>query len=299
MRLAAVAERWWPGPLTLVVLRRRAARRSTSASRRRTVGLRVPGHDLRAGGGGRGRAVATTSANRHGEPTPATAAEAATRARRGRSAVVVDGGPLDGRGSTVIDATRSLAGAARGVDALSRGPGPRRPVDRRRDLRHLDKLAECRHTPDEDAVPPSATAASPVHWRSILRVGTDRGGVARPRSSVTIAFSVVGSVVVPQARRPSAEEAGDDARSGLALPVVHHGPGLDGRPGRRAPRRAPGGGGRRPRPAARRGGTAAAGGSVPYTPKACLVMKPPLAVTSPTLPGSSRSTPAIVAMRSA
>jgi len=48
--------------------------------------------------------LATTSANRHGEPTPPTAASAAA-VLTGPPDLVVDGGRCAGAASTVVDAT--------------------------------------------------------------------------------------------------------------------------------------------------------------------------------------------------
>jgi len=82
-------ERWWPGPLTLVL-----------ASAQGTLGVRVPDHPLalellRAAG-----PLLTTSANRHGEPPAMTAEEAA---RLPGLAGVLDGGRAPGgEPSTVI-----------------------------------------------------------------------------------------------------------------------------------------------------------------------------------------------------
>ena len=71
--------------------------------------------------------LATTSANRSGEPTPVTAAEAAA-ALDGPVGFVLDGGRCDGVPSTVVDVT----GVAWRV--LREGPigaieGPRGPLD--------------------------------------------------------------------------------------------------------------------------------------------------------------------------
>jgi L-threonylcarbamoyladenylate synthase len=82
-------ERWWPGPLTLVL-----------AAGQETLGVRVPDHPLalellRAAG-----PLLTTSANRHGEPPAKTAEEAA---RLPGLAGVLDGGRAPGgEPSTVI-----------------------------------------------------------------------------------------------------------------------------------------------------------------------------------------------------
>ena len=89
----AVAERWWPGPLTLVV-RRRPGLDLQLGEPAHTIGLRVPDHELVRATAARVGPLATTSANRHGEPTPATAEEAAAALGPGVD-LVVDGGPLD------------------------------------------------------------------------------------------------------------------------------------------------------------------------------------------------------------
>ena len=85
-------ERWWPGPLTLVL-----------PAGDGTLGVRVPDHPLalellRAAG-----PLLTSSANRHGEPAALTAEEAA---RLPGLAGVVDGGRAPGGvPSTVLDLT--------------------------------------------------------------------------------------------------------------------------------------------------------------------------------------------------
>ena len=98
-----LVERWWPGPLTLV-LRRRPGLAWDLGEPAGTVGIRVPDHELvRAIAAGVGP-LATTSANRHGRPTPPTA-EAAAAALSAPPDLVVDGGPCAGTASTVVDAT--------------------------------------------------------------------------------------------------------------------------------------------------------------------------------------------------
>ncbi len=82
-------ERWWPGPLTLVL-----------PAEDGTLGIRIPDHPvaldlLRAAG-----PLMTSSANRHGEPPALTAAEAS---RIPGLAGVLDSGPAGGgEPSTVI-----------------------------------------------------------------------------------------------------------------------------------------------------------------------------------------------------
>lgn len=99
----AVAERWWPGPLTLVLPRRAGVPLHLGAPED-TIGLRVPDHDLVRAVARAVGPIATTSANRHGEPTAATAAEAIAALGAG-VALVVDAGPLPVTASTVMDAT--------------------------------------------------------------------------------------------------------------------------------------------------------------------------------------------------
>jgi L-threonylcarbamoyladenylate synthase len=92
----------WPGPLT-VVLRRRSGVRLELGGDGRTVGVRCPDHDFVRHLARRVGPIATTSANRHRQPTPATAREVADVI--GGDVLVVDGGPCTGDASTVVDAT--------------------------------------------------------------------------------------------------------------------------------------------------------------------------------------------------
>lgn len=119
--LGEVGGRWWPGPLTVVAPRRRGLGLHLGEPAT-TVGLRVPAHDIVRAVAARVGPIAATSANRHGVPTPATAAEAADQLGAD-IALIVDGGPLSTTASTVIDATgdtwRILRdGPIAGVDVL-------------------------------------------------------------------------------------------------------------------------------------------------------------------------------------
>lgn len=94
---------FWPGALT-VVLPRSPDLVADLGADDATVGLRCPAHPVpqalcRAYG-----PIATTSANRHGEPTATTAAEVAA-VFGDAVAVVLDGGPCTGAPSTVVDCT--------------------------------------------------------------------------------------------------------------------------------------------------------------------------------------------------
>ena len=93
----ALALRYWPGPLTLILV----------APRRGTLAFRVPANDLArrlialSGGG-----LPVTSANRSGQPETHTAAEVLAQLD-GRIALVLDGGQSLGSGlaSTIVDCT--------------------------------------------------------------------------------------------------------------------------------------------------------------------------------------------------
>ncbi len=97
-----LAARHWPGPLSIVLP---VGEVRTAVPRHgMTISCRVPGHDelrelLRRSG-----PLATTSANRHGEPPAADAAQAAA-AFAGEVDCILDGGPAAGRASTIIDCT--------------------------------------------------------------------------------------------------------------------------------------------------------------------------------------------------
>ena len=96
-------EKHWPGALT-IVLRRRDDVTFDLGTNEETVGVRCPDHDVVRELCNRVGPLAVTSANLHGQPTPATAAEVAGELGDAVS-VVVDGGPCGGEPSTVVDCT--------------------------------------------------------------------------------------------------------------------------------------------------------------------------------------------------
>ncbi|HEY7835583.1 MAG TPA: L-threonylcarbamoyladenylate synthase [Ktedonobacterales bacterium] len=100
-----LAERFWPGPLTLV-LPRAGAIPALVAAGGATVGVRVPGHAVaRALIRAAGVPVAAPSANRFMHTSPTTAAHVLADLD-GRIAGVLDGGPCAvGVESTVLDLT--------------------------------------------------------------------------------------------------------------------------------------------------------------------------------------------------
>ena len=90
----------WPGGLTLVLDRDPALDADLGVSRD-TIGVRFPDADVVRAVCAQVGPIATTSANRHGEDTPATASEVAA-VFGDDVAVVVDGGTCDGAPSTVV-----------------------------------------------------------------------------------------------------------------------------------------------------------------------------------------------------
>jgi L-threonylcarbamoyladenylate synthase len=98
-----LAARLWPGPLTLV-LRRRAGLGWPLGEPAATVGVRCPDEPLVRALAAAVGPLATTSANRHGEPTPPGAPGVAEVFGEGL-ALVIDGGPREGVASSVVDAT--------------------------------------------------------------------------------------------------------------------------------------------------------------------------------------------------
>ena len=102
---AALADAFWPGPLTLVMHRSAVAPDAVTGGRD-TVAVRVPAHHLAlALIGAFGGPVAAPSANRFGRPSP-TRAQDVLDELGDAVAVVIDGGPCEiGIESTVLDLT--------------------------------------------------------------------------------------------------------------------------------------------------------------------------------------------------
>ena len=95
-----LAERFWPGPLTIVAPRRPAAPPHLGTGA--TIGVRLPDDDIMRAIAEPGP-LAVTSANLHGGPTPSTA-QGVTELFPTLS-LVIDGGPRPGASSTVVDMT--------------------------------------------------------------------------------------------------------------------------------------------------------------------------------------------------
>jgi L-threonylcarbamoyladenylate synthase len=94
-RAARIADRLWPGALTLVLPARAGLPPEVTAGTG-TVGIRVPGSEVaRALARAAGGPIVSTSANPSGEPPPADAA-ALSPALRARLDAVLDAGPAPG-----------------------------------------------------------------------------------------------------------------------------------------------------------------------------------------------------------
>jgi L-threonylcarbamoyladenylate synthase len=135
--LNQLAERFWPGPLTAIVIKAEAVSDIVTAGQR-TVALRIIDHPLTQAILERfGRAVAAPSANRFGRVSPTTAQH--VRDDLGAEVdFVVDGGPARvGVESTIVDLTGAVPailragvigptelGAALGVAVVTRIGGP-------------------------------------------------------------------------------------------------------------------------------------------------------------------------------
>ncbi len=94
----------WPGPLTIVLRRSAVAAGLALGGGHDTIGVRCPDHPFVRALAAEVGPIATTSANRSGEPTPIDAAEAAA-SLVGSADLVVDGGPAGTVASTVVDAS--------------------------------------------------------------------------------------------------------------------------------------------------------------------------------------------------
>lgn len=116
----ALAAAFWPGALTLV-LRAQPSLQWNLGDSRGAVALRVPDHPAALALLRRTGPLAVTGAQRAGEPAPLDVD--AARAQLGDAvAVYLDGGPLPGGWSTVVDATvtppRLVRAGAIGLDRL-------------------------------------------------------------------------------------------------------------------------------------------------------------------------------------
>ena len=110
-----LAQRFWPGPLTLVVPRQPYL--PANLSPLPTIGVRMPDHPLALALLRQAGPLAVTSANRSGEASPRRAQEVLDQLG-GRIDLLIDGGETPGgAASTVVDCTH-------GDDIALLRPGP-------------------------------------------------------------------------------------------------------------------------------------------------------------------------------
>jgi L-threonylcarbamoyladenylate synthase len=94
---------YWPGPLT-IILPRRPDLAADLGEEDSTIGIRCPAHPVPLAICRRIGPIATTSANRHGEPALTTAQEVA-ESLGAELTLVLDAGPSRAKPSTVVDCT--------------------------------------------------------------------------------------------------------------------------------------------------------------------------------------------------
>ena len=125
-----LAERFWPGGLTLVIPRKTGLRFDLGGVDDATIGVRVPDHPVPIAVAEQVGPIAATSANLHGRPTPETAEEV-LREIGDRVSVVIDGGRCAGLASTVVSCTDEAVTVLRegrvSRHAISDALGPRHP----------------------------------------------------------------------------------------------------------------------------------------------------------------------------
>jgi len=131
----ALADRFWPGPLTIVLPRTERSQGWDLGGDASTIAVRIPRHPLALAILSRTGPLAVTSANPSGEPTAPTLDGVRAALGEGVSVYLGEEGPLDGRPSTVIDLSgghvRLLReGAITGTELLEpTAEGPRRRPD--------------------------------------------------------------------------------------------------------------------------------------------------------------------------
>ncbi|MGH7697170.1 MAG: L-threonylcarbamoyladenylate synthase [Candidatus Dormibacteria bacterium] len=127
------AQRFWPGPLTLVLV---AGPLGGSLGGGATLGVRIPDHPIARRLLEQGGPLATSSANRH-QLAPAADAEAALRDLPGLGGALADPAParLGAAPSSILDLTQeqpvllregALSAAQLGISATEKLPGSRR-----------------------------------------------------------------------------------------------------------------------------------------------------------------------------
>ena len=120
-RAIALAGRFWPGALTIVVPRTNTSAAWDLGGDPRTIGVRVPHHSTALALLARTGPLAVTSANRTGEPTPQTCEDLVSVFGDTVEVYLCEQEPLAGIASTVVDLTGDVARVLRSgsVDVTS------------------------------------------------------------------------------------------------------------------------------------------------------------------------------------
>ncbi len=223
-RAKALAARFWPGPLSLVLKRGAGCPVSLLASAgRESLALRVPAHPLaRALLRAVQKPLAAPSANRSGRVSPTNAAHVAAELD-GRIDAILDGGPCPiGVESTVLDLAGERACLLRpgGVplEALVETIGPIAEIRDGGDAPLSPGMLPSHYAP---ALPLRLDATSAAPDEALLAFGTGSpAGAAR-----TLSLSPTGDLVEAAANLFGALRALDDPRyrAIAVVPIPEHG----------------------------------------------------------------------------
>ena len=200
-----LAERFWPGPLTLIVPTARGEGAASEKARAGLdcVGVRMPNHPvalalLRACG----VPLAAPSANLSGRPSPTTAAHVATDLT-GRVAGIVDGGAAEGVGleSTVVECEDGATESDPGWATILRPGGITREM-----LEEVVGVGRVRIDPAIEALqasPVDQSAAVQSLPKQSAKRGTDRADVASLLGSPSAAAASSSPSPSPLASSPA------------------------------------------------------------------------------------------------
>jgi L-threonylcarbamoyladenylate synthase len=203
---ALLAERFWPGPLTLIMRRKPSVPSEVSAGLD-TVAIRVPAHAIaRALLQAAAIPVAAPSANLFSRPSP-TRAEHVLEDLDGRIDMLLDGGTTDiGLESTVLDLTVDppvvLRAGAIGIEAL------------RTALPHVVTLSP-RSDSDDDG-PKTSPGLLPKHYAPRVPVTIYRGEASTAREAIRLAAAAA----IAAGKRVGVLATSEDAAALHSLPVI-------------------------------------------------------------------------------
>jgi len=108
-RARDIADRFWPGPVTIVVGRAPASAGWDLGGDPETIGLRIPRHPTALAVLERTGPLAVTSANLSGRPTPRDCREVGAQFHGVVASVLCDERALHGESSTVVDVSSGRA----------------------------------------------------------------------------------------------------------------------------------------------------------------------------------------------